>query len=277
MKLPILSTLVSVAAVVHSVSAQDAPVYVVDPSTGFKFSTVQQKYDPPVNKGDLTMGFAFPKKGAKDEYVGYMVARRQGTPGGAGYTGISHSSGMLKSLLLVAWVNGQDIQTSWRYATKYNPPVKYTGPPPKLTKLATVVNASHYSLTYRCQSCLTWTQGGQAGNLSLSTEAALFSYAQGATAPAKSDNPDASIGMHNSGFGVLPAVVKDAETDDYEKLASTPAKGGVAPAKAPANAAPPAGSAPKASSSASPKASAPAPAKGKGSGTMPPMQSFRRI
>lgn len=60
-------------AVLPVVYSQSEPTPVTDPSTGFKFSAIQYKYDPPVNKGDLSMGFAFPKNLDKEEYIGYMV------------------------------------------------------------------------------------------------------------------------------------------------------------------------------------------------------------
>jgi hypothetical protein len=46
----------------------------VDPSTGFKFSAVQYLYDPPLNKGYMSMGLAFPKSPDKQEYIGYLVS-----------------------------------------------------------------------------------------------------------------------------------------------------------------------------------------------------------
>jgi cellobiose dehydrogenase (acceptor) len=66
--------------------------------------------------GGLQLGLALPdaSSGLTDEYIGHIVAP---TTDGAGWTGLSHLGSMTGSLLLVAWVDGTDILTSFRYAS----------------------------------------------------------------------------------------------------------------------------------------------------------------
>jgi hypothetical protein len=55
------------------VLAQDTET-ITDPGTGFKFPGAQvMKPDPPVSRGAVSLGVAFPKGLDKDEYVGYLV------------------------------------------------------------------------------------------------------------------------------------------------------------------------------------------------------------
>jgi len=246
------------------VLAQDTET-ITDPDTGFKFPGAQVvKYDPPLSNGAVSLGVAFPKGLDKDEYIGYMVAAR---PKAGGWTGISHTSGMSKSLLLVTWPEGKDVITSFRYAKAYDPPVPYTGTGTTLTQLSRSVNATHYSLTYRCQKCTNWDQGGNKGNQSMKGDVFLFGWAQGGAAPSTPKTATSAISFHDLGFGVLPIEPKIAANVDYDTMAAMAPKGtansGAAaavpvPAPAKGTASAPA----KGTTSAPAKGTAPAPAKG---------------
>lgn len=66
--------------------------------------------------GGLRIGIALPEasSGLDDEYFGHWVAPLNN---GTGWTGLSHFGPMTGSLLLLAWVDGHDILTSFRYAS----------------------------------------------------------------------------------------------------------------------------------------------------------------
>jgi hypothetical protein len=56
------------------VASQDTGV-TSDPITGFKFPGAQiMKKDPPLTKGFLSFGVAFPKNLDKDEYIGHLAS-----------------------------------------------------------------------------------------------------------------------------------------------------------------------------------------------------------
>lgn len=66
--------------------------------------------------GGLQVGVALPdaSSGLTDEYIGHLVAP---ISNGSGWTGLSHSGPMTGGLLLLAWADGTDIITSFRYAS----------------------------------------------------------------------------------------------------------------------------------------------------------------
>lgn len=68
---------------------------------------------PGATKGGFQLGVAFPQNLDKNEYLGHIVGSR---PNGQGWTSIAHAAGMTKSLLLIVWANGRDIQSSFRYS-----------------------------------------------------------------------------------------------------------------------------------------------------------------
>jgi len=217
----VLTTIVITSSLIQQVVGQETST-LIDPATGFKLHAQIVKHDPPLTKGELALGVAFPKNLDKDEYIGYLTAAR---PKSAGWTGISHSSGMTESLLLVTWAEGQNVQTSFRYAKGYTAPVKYTGQGTTLTQLAHKVNTTHYSLTYKCQKCFTWDQNGVKGNQSLQGEVVLFGWAQASAAPSQPKSATSPIRFHDLGFGILPFEPKLGANADYDKYASTPPKG----------------------------------------------------
>lgn len=95
---------------------------------------------------------------------------------------------MTNSLLLMAWPYKSDILTSFRYATGYDMPDVYTGNA-TVTQISSSVTASTYTLIFRCQNCLSWSQGGQAGAASTSAGYMVLGWAQAVAAPGNPSCP----------------------------------------------------------------------------------------
>jgi cellobiose dehydrogenase (acceptor) len=124
-----------------------------------------------------------------------------------GYCGISLGGGMVNSLLLTAWPHGEDIYTSFRFASGYTMPDVYKGDA-KLTQIASRVNSTHYTLVFRCQNCLKWDHQGQTGGPSTSTGFMLLGWVQAFAAPGNPTCPDQiTINQHDNGMGIFPAVL----------------------------------------------------------------------
>ena len=180
-----------------------------DPSTGFQFSraTVATSDTP----GGFQLGIALPAAAdTNEEYLGYLVGARTS---GAGWTGISHAGAMPGSLLLMAWVNGQTIQTSFRYASGYVAPDIYTGNA-TLTQVAHTVNDTHFTLTYRCQWCWVWDQDNTPGSQLPTGSSLVLGWAQSTTNPSPVTDSDATIIEHDS-MGLYGIPVAGAQNPNY--------------------------------------------------------------
>lgn len=59
-----------------------------------------------------------------NEYIGRLVVPRMSS---GTWMGLSHMSDMTDSLLLVTWLDGEDVMTSFRYASGYVAPDSKAG------------------------------------------------------------------------------------------------------------------------------------------------------
>jgi len=87
-----------------------------DAKTGIKFWEIDVSAAQAGANG-LKMGFALPattQSGYQDEYIGHIVSGLSAT---GGWAGLSHTSGMTRSLLLAFWPNSASVLGSFRYAT----------------------------------------------------------------------------------------------------------------------------------------------------------------
>ncbi|KAF2235834.1 hypothetical protein EV356DRAFT_98225 [Viridothelium virens] len=198
-----------------SAYAQAAIDSFIDPSSGIPFS--RASVDSSETAGGFQFGVALPNgTDSQAEYLGYLVGARTS---GAGWTGISHAGPMTSSLLLLAWVDGQQIQTSFRYASGYVAPDIYTGNA-TLTQIAHTINDTHFTLTYRCQWCLAWNQGGTAGSqLPVTGQALVLGWAQSDTNPSPVTDSDATIIQHDS-MGEYGLPVAGAQLSNYSSYIS---------------------------------------------------------
>ena len=180
-----------------------------DPQTGFVFS--RATIDPSMTPGGFQLGMALPTTtDSTEEYLGYIVGARTS---GAGWSGISHGGSMPDGLLLMAWTDGEEILTSFRYATGYVAPDLYTGNA-TLTQVAHTINDTHFTLTYRCEWCFVWDQDGTPGSQLPNGQVLVLGWAQAETSPSPVNSPDGTVIQHeNQGLYGFP--VAGAQNSDY--------------------------------------------------------------
>lgn len=85
------------------------PVQVTEKKTGIKFSTYGIPKEGFQKSGTFEFGMILPPQPG-NEYIARVVASSKG------YSGISHSTGMTKALLLVFWADKKEVKTSFQYA-----------------------------------------------------------------------------------------------------------------------------------------------------------------
>ena len=201
-------------------------------SNGIKFW--QATWDTAVKgtKGDAQWGLALPpaaETSLKDEYIGRLVVPRRadGT-----WMGLSHKSEMTGALLLLAWPDGDNVRTSFRYATGYVAPDIYSGNA-SLSVISRVNNATHYGITYRCEGCWTWDQNGVSGSQIPATTASaaqIIGWAQATEAPTNPSEADSQIKQHaNDGlFGANVASARNSRYTKWLSLATTSTSASIA-------------------------------------------------
>lgn len=156
-----------------------------------------------------------------DEYIGLLVVPR--VTGGT-WMGLSHYSEMTSSLLLVTWIDGSEIMTSFRYASGYVAPDIYTGNA-TLTQISSSISDTHYELTYRYEGCWKWDQRGATGSqvpATTSAAAQLIGWAQATSPPTSPSEADSAIQQHaNDGiYGALVASARNTAYTSWVELAT---------------------------------------------------------
>lgn len=105
---------------------------------------------------------------------------------------------MNENLLVVAYPSAGQVLTSFRWATDYTFPTVYTGNA-KLTQISSATNATHYSVIFRCQNCLAWSQGGSQGAAPTSEGYLVLGWAHATASPSNAACPSAfRVGQHES-------------------------------------------------------------------------------
>jgi cellobiose dehydrogenase (acceptor) len=132
---------------------------------------------------------------------------------------------MTNSLLLMAWPYNGDILTSFRYATGYDNPGVYSGNA-TLTQISSSITASTYTLIFRCQNCLSWSQGGQTGGATTSSGSLVLGWAQAFPAPGNPSCPATmDILQHDNGQGIFGAQLdSNAANPSYTAWAAKATK-----------------------------------------------------
>lgn len=127
---------------------------------------------------------------------------------------------MTNTLLLMAWPNEDEILTSFRFASGYAMPDLYTGDA-ELTQISSTINATHYTLIFRCQGCLSWKQGSETGAASTSSGNLVLGWAQAFPAPENPSCPaDVSVQQHDNGQGIFGAKLDAAPNPSYTDWAA---------------------------------------------------------
>lgn len=197
-----------------------------DPETSITFW--QNTWSTGIGSGNAQFGMVLPPANATeyaDEYIGRLVATR---PEGGTWMGLTHTSGMTNSLILLTWVNGEEVLSSFRIASGYVEPEIYAGNA-SLGRIDSFVNETHYGLTYRCQDCWRWEQDGASSSQvpkTTSAAAQLMGWAQATAAPTNPEQSDAGIVQHASAdiFVVSVASARNAAYASWAALATaTPA------------------------------------------------------
>lgn len=181
----------------------------------------QSTFSTSVTDNDAQWGLALPAAdaGLDAEYIGHIVAPIPAE--GGTWFGLTHSSGMTSNLILIAWNDGEEVKTSFRYATGYTAPAIYSGNA-TLTPISSNVNDTFFELTYRCQNCWEWEHEGVAGeNIPATTSAAaqIVGWAQATAAPSDPSDEDSAISQHAKA-GVFGAVVASARNPSYTQWTS---------------------------------------------------------
>ncbi|KAL8294336.1 hypothetical protein RB597_007947 [Gaeumannomyces tritici] len=230
------ASLLAVAPCLRFAAAQGpAPTVWTEPGSGIVFNTWSAENAPtqgegygPRSLGGYTFGVALPSNALTvdaTEFIGYLECSTPVTPG-EGYCGISLGGGMTNSLLLLAWPHGDEILTSFQFATSYTVPELYAGDA-KLTQISSKRNDTHYSLVFRCQNCLSWNHNGAVGGPKTSASFMLLGWAQAKTAVKNPECPArAVIQQHDNGMNLYPAnlvaaVANPSYTDWAAKATKT--------------------------------------------------------
>ncbi|RPA87987.1 hypothetical protein BJ508DRAFT_202535 [Ascobolus immersus RN42] len=159
--------------------------------------------------GGYRWGISMPEV-ATDEFIGHFTATTTDT-----WAGTSFGGSMPNNLLLAAWPHSGQIMTSFRMASGYVEPAVYTAANgPVLTQLHTSINATHWSITYRCQRCTTW-EGGE-GGFDPNGEFALGGWSKGTGAITNPGSSSAVIPEHSS-FGLFGINLPGAHFSEYSE------------------------------------------------------------
>jgi cellobiose dehydrogenase (acceptor) len=145
---------------------------------------------------------------------------------GGGWCGISHGTTgqMTNALLLVAWPEGDQVQTSFRSTPSWMMPPLYQGSA-KLTQISSYVNDTMYEVIYRCQNCFSWENGDIAVNVSTKSGQLVLGRAQAVDAPQAPKCPSKILaGFHDFGYGQYGADIKGAQHSSYSAWAAMATK-----------------------------------------------------
>ncbi|KAJ2987264.1 hypothetical protein NUW58_g4607 [Xylaria curta] len=225
----IATAVLAAAASIRTCLAQE-PILYTDPGTGIEFGTWEQ--------ADMTIGMALPKDALTanaTEFIGLLKCS-------TAWCGLSYgeSGQMTQALLLVAWPYGDEVLTSFRYATGYSFPDEYKGQA-NLTQISSKITDTGFELIYRCQGCFSWDNEGATGGVATSSGFLILGRAAGKTPPTNPSCPsDITLRQHDT-FGQFGAPLETIPKESYDtwaKLAtkvvtgecepSTPAPGPVA-------------------------------------------------
>jgi len=122
---------------------------------------------------------------------------------------------MTNNLLLMAWPSQGQVLTSFRWTPTYTAPVLYTGDA-ALTQISSRINATHYSVIFRCRNCLKWDQDGNSGAAMTSQGYLVIGWALANSSPSNPTCPStARVGRHEN-QGIFGATFrKDAGSSQY--------------------------------------------------------------
>ncbi|KAI0537135.1 cellobiose dehydrogenase [Xylaria digitata] len=203
----IATAVLAAAASIRTCIAQD-PVPYTDPDTKIEFGTWVQ--------GDMTIGLALPSDALTTDATEYVGILKCST----GWCGISlgESGQMTQALLLVAWVNGDEVLTSFRYATGYTLPEEYKGQA-NLTQISSKVTDTGFELIYRCQDCFSWDHDGATGSVQTTSGLLVLGRAASAIPPSNPSCPSQISFKQHQTFGQFGAPLENIVKGSYNDWA----------------------------------------------------------
>ncbi|EFQ32394.1 fungal cellulose binding domain-containing protein [Colletotrichum graminicola] len=218
------AALLAATPLFDGVAAQaTTPTVWTEPGTGIVFNTWSATNAQ--TAGGMTYGFALPQDALTtdaNEYIGYLQCSSKNGQG-TGWCGLSLGGSMTNQLLLTAWPNAGEVLTSFRWAVSYDMPEVYSGDA-KLTQISSTVNATHYTLIYRCQNCFKWNHEGVTNGVSTTAGFFILGWAQAFTNPTNPSCPaDIYLVQHeNQGIhGAVPdASIADPSYSAWVALAT---------------------------------------------------------
>ncbi|TGO29414.1 hypothetical protein BPAE_0015g00580 [Botrytis paeoniae] len=179
-----------------------------DANTGIEF----QQYS------DTTIGYSFGIAVPQDptaDFIGQLVVP---LTSGAGWGALSMGAGMTNKLLFVAWPNGEEIQSGFRYATSYSNPDVYTDSTVAALPIAngTFINSTHLSYTFLCQSCVI----GGSTTFDASSVLATLGYAVSSSNPTTPSDSGSALSYHDVGSNIYNLNLTAARSAQYSTWAS---------------------------------------------------------
>ncbi|KAF7947678.1 hypothetical protein EAE96_008758 [Botrytis aclada] len=179
-----------------------------DANTGIEF---QQYSDTSIG---YSFGIAVPETPTAD-FIGQLVVP---LTSGAGWGALSMGAGMTNKLLFVAWPNGKEVQSGFRYATGYSNPDVYTNSTVAALPIAngTFINSTHLSYTFLCQSCVI----GGLTTFDASSELATLGYAVSSSTPATPSDSGSALSYHDVGSNIYNLNLTAARSAQYSTWAS---------------------------------------------------------
>ncbi|KAF2275956.1 CBD9-like protein [Westerdykella ornata] len=166
---------------------------VFDSETGFTFSEFKVAYSLTAN-----IAFRVAVPAAAQSGQPYDVVYQVVVPNQVGWAGIAFGGSMTYNPLLVGWANGQQTQTSTRWATAHSQPTIYNQA--TLQKLTTGnrVNGTHWQFTGKCTGCTSWANrsGGKTTLNPKGTNRLALVISN--SKPQQPSNPSSNLVMHEN-------------------------------------------------------------------------------
>ncbi|KAK1569690.1 GMC oxidoreductase [Colletotrichum navitas] len=219
-------SLLSAGLLAAAAAAQQTSSY-VDAASGI---TLQRHSET----SGFSFGIALPTTVGKD-FIGQISA-----PVSTGWAAVSLGGPMTNKILLVAWPNGDSVQTSIRKASGYSNPSVVTDSSITLKPIASGVSVNETSFTYTflCQGCITGDETTFTGTADTTT----FGWAYSTTALSDTSSASVALNYHGAGFGLFGANLAEAKSADYatwaakaSDAATTPGAGNGTTPSIPAN------------------------------------------
>ncbi|KAK2035236.1 GMC oxidoreductase [Colletotrichum zoysiae] len=219
-------SLLATALFAAATAAQQTSSY-VDAASGITFQRHSET-------SGFAFGIALPTTVGKD-FIGQISA-----PVSAGWASVSLGGAMTNKILIVAWPNGDSVQTSIRKASGYSNPdvVTDSGMTLKPITSGISVNETSFTYTFLCQGCITGDETTFAGT----ADTATFGWAYSTTALSDASSASVALNFHGAGFGLFGANLAEAKSADYatwaakaSDAATTPGAGNGTAPSIPAN------------------------------------------